>query len=299
MTDQPLHVSVSKLGPATRKRFEDVIRGAVPSVAPALGLSVWQSGAPWFEAYAGWLDPGSEATAAASVTRFDLASLSKLFTATAFLRLASDFKVAIDDPVVSLLPEFGRSGPRAVDGGQEPLSRRLLPTPEERRRWSIDPASVTFKQLLTHTSGLAPWRSVFRETGPVPPPPDEPDPVSPAERRAGGIAAICEYAFVSRPGEEFHYSDLGYILLGEAVSRIGNAPLDVALQTLIRDRLAIDTLTYAPLRAGQHRDRIAPTSFDDDWRLVDCCREALRKPPWLRHTTCRPEEREEVWQGLP
>jgi len=44
----------------------------------------------------------------------------------------------------------------------------------------------------------------------------------------------------------------------------------VALQTLIRDRLAIDTLTYAPLRAGQHRDRIAPTSFDDDWRQRRC-----------------------------
>jgi CubicO group peptidase (beta-lactamase class C family) len=270
VTEQPHHVSVSKLGPAARSRIEAIIGAAVPKVAPALAVSVWQSGAPWFEASAGWLDPESETTPAALSTLFDLASLSKLFTATAFLRLANDFRVGVDDPVVGLLPEFGSSGPRGVDGGQEPLSRRLLPTPEGRAAWSVDPASVTFKQLLTHTGGLAPWRSVFRETGPVPPPPDEPDPVTPAERRAGGFAAICDYGFVSRPGEEFHYSDLGYMLLGEAVSRVLGLPLDEAMRTLVRDRLALGTLTYAPVRAGRRRDGIAPTSCDDDWRGRRC-----------------------------
>jgi len=270
VTDQPFHVSVNKLRPATRTRIEELVRSAVPSVAPALAVSVWSSGAPWFEAYAGWLDPESETTEASFRTLFDLASVSKLFTATAFLRLASDSRVGIDDPVVSIIPEFGAGGPRAVDGGQEPLSRRSLPTPADREGWTVDPSSVTFRQLLTHTGGLAPWRSVFREAGPVPPPPDEPDPITPAGRHAAGLAAICAYAFVARPGEEFHYSDLGYMLLGEAVSRTLGAPLDAAMQTLIRDRLAIDTLTYAPVRAGRARDRIAPTSFDDDWRGRRC-----------------------------
>jgi len=270
VTDQTFHVSVDQLRPASRTRIEELIRSAVPSVAPALALSVWVSGAPWFEAYLGWLDPDSETTEAGFSTLFDLASVSKLFTATAFLRLASDSRVDIDDPVVSIIPEFGAGGPRAVDGGQEPLSRRSLPTPADREGWTVDPSSVTFKQLLTHSSGLAPWRSVFRESGPVPPPPDKPDPASLAQRRAAGLAAICSYTFVARPGEELHYSDLGYMLLGEAVSRVLGAPLDVAMQPLIRDRLAIDTLTYAPVRAGRPRDRIAPTSFDGDWRDRRC-----------------------------
>lgn len=270
MTDQPLSVSVSKLRPATRTRIEEIIRDAVPSVAPVLALSVWQSGAPWYEAYSGWLDPETRAIPAGYSTLFDLASVSKLFTATAFLRLANDFKVSIDDPVVKRIPEFGASGPRPVDGGQEPLSRALLPTPEGRAGWTVDPATVTFKQLLTHTGGLAPWRSVFRETGPAPLPPDEPDPISQAERHAAGIAAVCDHAFVSRPGKESHYSDLGYMLLGEAVGRVMRRPLDAAMRTLIRDRLAIDTLTYAPVRAGRRRDQVAPTSFDDDWRQRRC-----------------------------
>ncbi len=270
MTEQPFHVSVSKLRPATRSRIEAVIRSSVPSVAPALAVSVWQSGAPSFEAYAGWLGPDSETNRAGHSTLFDLASVSKLFTVTAFLRLANDFKVGLDDPVVSIIPEFGASGPRPVDGGQEPLSRRVLPTPVDREGWTVDPDSVTFKQLLTHTSGMAPWRAVFRDAGPVLPPADEPDPVSPAERRDAGLDTICSYPFVARPGEEFRYSDLGFMLLGEAVSRINGTPLDLAMRTLIRDRLGLDSLTYAPVRAGRPKERIAPTSLDDDWRGRRC-----------------------------
>ena len=249
MTEQPFHVSVNKLRPETRSRIEDVIRSAVPSVAPVLALSVWQSGAPSFEAYAGWLDPGSETIRAGYGTLFDLASVTKLFTSTAFLRLAHDGKVDLDDPVVGVIPELGAGGPRVVDGGQEPLSRRLLPTPEDRQGWTVDPATATFKQLLTHTGGLAPWRAVFLDSG---------------------LDAVYRYPFVARPGEEFHYSDLGFMLLGEAVSRLSGTPLDLAMQTLIRDRLGLDSLTYAPLRAGRPRERIAPTSFDGDWRGRRC-----------------------------
>ncbi|MEA2027204.1 MAG: serine hydrolase domain-containing protein, partial [Chloroflexota bacterium] len=164
------------------------------------------------------------------------------------LRLANDFKVDLDDPIVSVIPEFG-GGPRSVDGGQEPLSRQMLPTPTDRVGWTVDPATVTFRQLLTHTSGMAPWRAVFL---------------------GSGLDAVYHYPFVARPGEEFHYSDLGFMLLGEAVSRINGAPLDLAMQTLIRDRLGLDSLTYTPLRAGRQREHIAPTSFDDDWRGRRC-----------------------------
>jgi CubicO group peptidase (beta-lactamase class C family) len=270
VTEQPFHRSVDKLQRPARERIEEIIRTAGPSVAPALAISVWASGAPWYEAYAGWVDPDSRERRVGFDTLFDLASVSKLFTATAFLRLGGDFKVNLEDAVVTVIPEFGAHGARGVDGGQEPLSRRLLPAPPERAEWSVDPAAVTFKHLLTHTSGLAPWRSVFRDAGPVPPAPDRADPTSLEARRSAGLAAICEYPFVARPGEEFHYSDLGFMLLGETVGRLFGAPLEVAMQALVRDRLGIDSLTYAPLRAGRPRERIVPTSFDDDWRERRC-----------------------------
>jgi len=251
-----------------------VIRGAVPSVAPALAVSVWQAGSPWFEAYAGWMDPQTHETPVGFSSLFDLASLTKLFTATAFLRLANDFKLELDDPLVKIIPEFGASGPRGVDGGQDPLTWEMLPTPAGRESWTIDPAPVTYRQLLTHSSGLAPWHSIFRETGPTPLPPDETDPIVVEERWEAALAAIGSYPFVARPGVEFHYSDLGFMLLGMAVARRFGQPLPVAMQALIRDRLGIDSVTYTPLAAGRPRHRVVPTEVDDRWREHRCWGEA-------------------------
>lgn len=249
MIEQPYHTTIAKLRPPVRDRLERAIRAAVPAVTPALAISVWQAGSPWFCAYAGWVDPDGATTPVGMRTLFDLASLTKPFTATAFLRLVSDGKITLDDPVVAVIPEFGRGGPRGVDGGQEPLSRRSLPTPSERADWVVDPAEVTLGQLLTHTAGLAPWRSVFRD---------------------GGLEAVYGYRFVARPGSEFHYSDLGFMILGEAVARLSGAPLEVAMQALIRDRLGLDSLSYAPARTGRSRQHIAPTSVDADWRGRRC-----------------------------
>jgi len=81
---------------------------------------------------------------------------------------------------------------------------------------------------------------------------------------------VCGYPFVSRPGEACHYSDLGFILLGEAVSRLFGRPLDEAIQALLRDRLGLDSLTFAPIRAGRAPTAIAPTSLDDAWRGRRC-----------------------------
>lgn len=59
-------------------------------------------------------------------TIFDLASLTKLFTAIAVTQQVEDGKVRLDEPVARYLPEFGNNGKE----------------------------SITVEQLLTHTSGL-------------------------------------------------------------------------------------------------------------------------------------------------
>lgn len=63
-------------------------------------------------------------------TIFDIASISKVFTSTAVLKLLEDGLIrSVDDPVVQYIPEF------AVNGKEH----------------------VTIKQLLTHTSGFVAW----------------------------------------------------------------------------------------------------------------------------------------------
>ena len=61
-------------------------------------------------------------------TIFDVASMSKLFTATAVMQLWDQGKFDLDDPVVNYIPEF------AVNAKDD----------------------VTIRQLLTHTSGFSP-----------------------------------------------------------------------------------------------------------------------------------------------
>src|SRR6187401_616588 len=45
-------------------------------------------------------------------TLFDLASVTKLFTITAFLSLVSAGKIGLHDPLVKIIPEFGAASPR-------------------------------------------------------------------------------------------------------------------------------------------------------------------------------------------
>src|SRR5690348_15310824 len=59
---------------------------------------------------------------------FDLASVSKLFTAVAIMQLWDEGKFKLDDPVVKYLPQFGLHGKE----------------------------NVTIRELLTHTSGFRP-----------------------------------------------------------------------------------------------------------------------------------------------
>ena len=270
MSEQAPRTGIDELDPSTRAAVRAVIDAAVPVVTPALAVSVWQGGRRRFEADAGWFDPQRMARPVAWADLWDLASLTKLFTTTALLRLVAAGRVELDEPIAELVREFGASGPRPVDGGQDPLTWELLPMPAGRGGWRVDPTVVTIRQLLTHTSGLAPWHSVFEAAGPVPPPPDIADPVSAGARWHAALEAIGAYPFVSRPGEEFHYSDLGFMLLGVALGRVHGAGLAAAIRELVAEPLGLDSLTYTPLTAGRPRATVVPTELDARWRERRC-----------------------------
>jgi CubicO group peptidase (beta-lactamase class C family) len=262
----PLLERVAALEDGGRGRLAALLASAVPEVAPAIVVAVRHRGELVVEVACGWPDPEDQRVPADPDLRFDLASVTKLVTATAVLGLVSGGSVGLDDPLVRVLPEFGSPSPRPVDGGQEPLTRAMLPTPRERRWWLVDPAGVSVRQLLTHTSGLAPWRSLFQVAGPMPPSPPADDPVDRADRRDAALAAIRTYPFVDRPGAAIRYSDLGFILLGMAAARLSGDPLEAVIEDRVARPLGLGTLTYRPLDAGVPRAAVAPTSFDALWR---------------------------------
>ena len=224
--DLPYRQIIQTFSPAVLDSLEILFSSAhLGHTFPAATLTVIQKGEVRLNDSWGWIDPETRSLPVQPDTLFDLASVTKLFTTSAFLSQVSAGCVRLDDPLVTIIPEFGVSGPRPLDGGQDPHNKVRLPTPEEERRQTADPARVTFYHLLTHTSGLAPWRDVFDAAGPAPMPPGQRDPISRQKRWTNALKALYGYPFVGQPGEGVvRYSDLGLMLLGEAVSRLQDAP---------------------------------------------------------------------------
>ncbi|MGQ9850288.1 MAG: serine hydrolase domain-containing protein [Aggregatilineaceae bacterium] len=255
------------------KKVSGIVEAHLGKTFPAITLTVVQKGVVRFNGAWGWIDPWAETRPVQPDTLFDLASVSKVFTFTAFLALASAGRVQLDDPLVTIVPEFGESGPRPLDGGQDPHTGQMLPIPEEAHGQLADPRQVTFFHLLTHTSGLAPWRAIYQSAGPPPPLLDKPDPVGRATRWARALHALCHTPFVGKPGDgTVRYSDLGLMLLGEATSRLYGTPgrLENAITALVFEPLALRSVTFNPLEHGYSRKDIAPTEEDRHWRGRRC-----------------------------
>lgn len=261
-------VEVDTLPMETRRRIEQLIQANLNSIFPALALTVIQHGHVLLNAAWGYIDPETQKLPTRTDSLFDLASVSKMFNVSAFLSLVSEGKVRLDDPLVDYVPEFGASGPRPTDGGQDPHSKAMLPVADDMRGKLIDPTKVTLRHLATHTSGLAPWRAVYAEAGPPPASPIEPEPVPRSERWARGLALMCNSPFVGEPGDRVRYSDLGMLLLGEVVNRLHDPSrdLDAAVRERVTAPLALSSVTYNPLLHHRPQKTTVPTEMDSNWR---------------------------------
>jgi len=250
-------------------KLEKIIEQHLDSLAPAIALTVFHEGQCLFEAAFGWVDPVRSEYAMQSASLFDLASLTKLFTTTTFLALISAQKIPLDTPLVDILPAFGKLSPRAFDGGEDPFDKTPLPTAPHLVNKTTDPGNVTLKHLLTHTSGLPPWRAVYQVAA-APPPPDQELHPPREERWARALERLYAYPFVDYAGSRIYYSDIGLMLLGEVVSQLygyTSGKLDAAIDGHIKNRLNLHHLMFNPIRE-HHFDRkqIVPTEMDSTWR---------------------------------
>jgi serine-type D-Ala-D-Ala carboxypeptidase len=254
---------VNQLSSTAQQQLETLIGQHIGETFPACVVVAIKDGEIVLESAWGTVEGNPTTTE----TLFDLASVTKLFTITAFLSLVSGGKVGLHDPLANVIPEFVAVSPRGMDGGQDPHSKVRMPTPPELIGKTIDPAKVTFWHLLTHTSGLPAWRDVYNAAGPAPTPPDQPDPVSRQERWSKGLAAMCEYPFIGYPGEKVVYSDIGLMLLSEAVARLSGLPLEQAIQSRVLDPIHLTSARFNPVRDGNiPLTHIAPTENDPTWR---------------------------------
>lgn len=183
-------------------------------------------------------------------TIFDLASLTKpLATTVAVMLMARENKLRIDDKMTRIVPMFGVFGK----------------------------SLTTFRQLLSHCSGLAAWKPYYEEII--------------KSEKAGRInfvvsRAAKSYVYeqihrdkpLSAPGTQALYSDLGFIALAEAVETISGNRLDRFCQERIYKPLGMHATGFVDLTELRNRhlqpveEMIAPTETCP-WRKKTLCGE--------------------------
>ena len=152
-------------------------------------------------------------------TIFDLASLTKpIATTTAILLLVDEGAVELDAPVAKYLPLFSERGKE----------------------------QVTIRHLLTHSSGLKPWRAyheIFlqkeRKTGETL--------IGSPEARTSVIDRTVRSALVHESGEAAVYGDLDFIVLGAVVEAVGGQRLDNFCRERIFEPLEMADTFFIPI----------------------------------------------------
>jgi CubicO group peptidase (beta-lactamase class C family) len=156
---------------------------------------------------------------------FDIASVSKVVATTAMAMILYERGMLdLDLPVGSIVPEFVSTNP-------DPIRRE-----------------VTLRMLLAHSSGLPAYEKLFQ--------------------RAHSADDLLEAAFsiplTAEPDTRAEYSDIGFIILGIALSRLADEPLDHFCQREIFGPLAMTSTTFNP--SPTMRSHCVPTADDQSFR---------------------------------
>ncbi len=219
-------------------RVDALVAEHLGKTFPAAALEILVAGAPVYRRAFGHLDPETTLEPATFETKFDLASVSKLFTVTAFMTLVEQGAVGLDHPVATVLPEF--SGPRPIAPYPDPLHPgaviHVVPPGAE----PADAGQVTFRHLLAHNSGLPAWLALWK-----------------LDRREDRRDAALGAPFSYPTGSHVLYSDIGLILLGFAVERLTARPLDQVVHERVARPLGLTSIGYGPIPPEQ----AAPTEY--------------------------------------
>ncbi len=153
-------------------------------------------------------------------TLFQIGSISKIVTTTLVMQLVDEGRLALDAPVVSVLPDFHLADEAAT-------------------------RSLTLRHLLTHTGGF--FGDRFEDQGP------DADALA---RAVAGFGTLRQYA---PPGEVWAYCNLGFQLAGRMAEIVLGQPFETAVRERMFEPLGMmrsfyfaeDAITY-PVATGHN-----------------------------------------------
>ncbi len=197
-----------------------------------------------------------ERTPMAVDTVFDVSSLTKpLATTTMVMLLALQGKLRLEDRVTRFVQNFGAHGK----------------------------FGVTVRHLLAHCSGLPAWRPFYRDV------------TRAAQGRPNHVASRGAREFVYEQihrerleyptGTQSVYSDLGFLLLGELIELVVQAPLDRVCHERIFRPLALRSTGFIDL-SRLRRDKLSPVT--DTIAPTEQC-------PWREKLLCGEVHDDNAW----
>lgn len=210
---------------------EKIIRLIEEKKVPSLSLAVVKDGEiVWEEAF-GVADPEKKIKASPE-TIYPIASVTKPFTAAALMILVERGLVDLDKPVNAYL---AGAKLRAFEG---------------------DSSQATVRRVLQHTSGLPMyWNFYYAGTSRQRPPLE---------------TTIASYGIlVTRPGESYNYSNLGYAVLESIIEQVsGKAYPDFMMTEVFKPlnmtrTAALTDPPKGPEFAGKYSATLAPIPFCD------------------------------------
>jgi D-alanyl-D-alanine carboxypeptidase len=166
---------------AKHDRLDAYVRAEMlRSHIPGLSLAVVRDGQVVLAKGYGWANVELSVPARPD-TVYQLASVTKQFTATAIMMLVEEGKISLGDKVTTLLPD--------------------LPS-----AWS----DVTVRHLLTHTSGIKSYTDLREFTRTL----------RKDYTHDEIIKLVADLPLDFQPGEKWHYDNTGYFLLGMIIERV-------------------------------------------------------------------------------
>ncbi len=180
-----LMATAAQAAPVDPVKVDAAVKSAMDaSGTPSAQVAVVQDGKIVFSKAYGAAQV-SPAVAATTTTRYEIASVSKEFTAAAALLLVEDGKLSLDDHVSKWFPDL---------------------TGADR---------ITVRQLLSHTAGVSDfWPQDYV--------------MLPVTKPTTPLTVMNDWAkkpLDFQPGEDWQYSNTGYIVAGEIVEKVSGQPL--------------------------------------------------------------------------
>ena len=171
-------------------QLDALLAPVFPSDEPGAAVLVWRGGEVLYERYFGLASLPDGAPVDAD-TRFNIASVSKQFTAVAVLQLVADGKVALDAPVVRYFPEYTDS------------------------LWQ----KVELRHLLSHSSGIPDERGYLSRESKV----------HGDEALATEYFRWLDHLHFE-PGTAYEYINPTFVLLGQLVERVSGQSFTAYMQ---------------------------------------------------------------------